>query len=70
MDPLQWMGAVRMRVQTADKNPHHSSTSVNILWIQKLRVCKKLKQISPDEALLWIMDLYFSQKKQFEVKKP
>ncbi len=35
MDPLQWMGAVRMRVQTADKtsqsstsNPHHSSTSV------------------------------------------
>ncbi len=20
MDPLQWMGAVRMRVQTADKN--------------------------------------------------
>ncbi len=29
MDPLQWMGAVRMRVQTADNNitsnPHHSS---------------------------------------------
>ncbi len=22
MDPLQWMGAVRMRVQTADKNIH------------------------------------------------
>ncbi len=32
MDPLQWMGAVRMRVQTADKNitsnPHPSSPSV------------------------------------------
>ncbi len=29
MDALQWMGAVRTRVQTADKNitsnPHHSS---------------------------------------------
>ncbi len=34
------MGAVRMRVQTADKkyhnNPHHSSPSVNILWGDKL----------------------------------
>ncbi len=28
----KWMGAVRMRVQTADKNPHHSSPSLNILW--------------------------------------
>ncbi len=33
MDPLQWMGAVRMRVQTADKyiicnNPHDSSSLV------------------------------------------
>ncbi len=34
MDPLQWMGAVRMRIQTADKNitvihttPGHQSTS-------------------------------------------
>ncbi len=38
MDPLQWMGAVRMRVQTADKNitinhkinPHDSSPSINL----------------------------------------
>ncbi len=39
MDALQWMGAVRMRVQTADKNitPHHSSPSVNILRRQKLK---------------------------------
>ncbi len=38
MDALQWMGAVRMRVQTADQNhnnPHHSSPSVNILRKQK-----------------------------------
>ncbi len=37
MDALQWMGAVRIRVQTADKNnhsnPHHKLTS---LKIQKL----------------------------------
>ncbi len=43
MDPRQWMGAVRMRVQTADKNmtiihinPRHSSPSINIL-------CKEVK---------------------------
>ncbi len=44
MDPLQWMGAVRMRVQTADKNItiiHTTSPSVNDLRRQKLRVCKK-----------------------------
>ncbi len=49
MDYLQWMGAVRMTVQTADKkhhnnpesNPHHSSASVNMLWSQKLCDCKK-----------------------------
>ncbi len=27
MDPLQWLGAVRMRVQTADKKPSLLSTS-------------------------------------------
>ncbi len=40
----QWMGAVRMRVQTADKtshNPHYSSPSVNILWSEKLHICNK-----------------------------
>ncbi len=35
MDSLQWMGAIRMRVQTADKNitsnPQHSSPPVNVL---------------------------------------
>ncbi len=36
MDLLQWMGAVRMRVQTADKNHHdnpqviHATPSINI----------------------------------------
>ncbi len=37
------MGAVRMRVQIADKNitinPHQSSPSVNVLWNEKLCVC-------------------------------
>ncbi len=46
MDPLQWMGAVRMRVQTTDKNitksnPHDSSASINVLWSEKLCVSKK-----------------------------
>ncbi len=40
MDPLQWMGAVRMRVQTAEKkhhnNPHNASPSFNILWNMSL----------------------------------
>ncbi len=30
-DPLQWMGAVRMRVQTADKNIHDQNSSFNII---------------------------------------
>ncbi len=36
--PLQWMGAVRMRVETADKNinnPHLSSPSMKVLWSAK-----------------------------------
>ncbi len=45
MDPLQWMGAVRTRVQAVDKNitsnPHHSSPSINVLWSEKLHVYKK-----------------------------
>ncbi len=38
VDPVQWMGAVRMRVQTADKNITiiHTSPSVNVLWNKKL----------------------------------
>ncbi len=54
------MGAVRMRVQTADKkhhnNPHHSNPSSNVLG--------SLGIISLKEALSWIMD----QKQQYEVK--
>ncbi len=42
MDPLQWMGAVRIRVQTADKasqqvNPQLIHMTLNnILWSEKL----------------------------------
>ncbi len=49
MDPLQWMGAVRMRVQTADENitiitsnPHNSSLSFSVLWSNKLHVFKNI----------------------------
>ncbi len=44
---MQWMGAVRMRVQTADKknhnNPQDSSPSINLSWSEKL--CLYMKQI-------------------------
>ncbi len=43
-----WMRAIRMRVQTADKtsqwsksDPHDSSPSVNVVWREKLCICKK-----------------------------
>ncbi len=43
MDPVQWMGAVR--IQTADKNitinHKQSSPSINVLWSEKMRICKK-----------------------------
>ncbi len=40
---MEWMGAVRMRAQTADKNitPLHSSPSANSLWREKLCVRNK-----------------------------
>ncbi len=44
MDALQWMGAVRMKVQTADKKHHnnpqviHTSPSINVLWSEKVCV--------------------------------
>ncbi len=43
MDPLQWMGAVRMRVQTADKKHHNNNSihSINVLWSENLHICKK-----------------------------
>ncbi len=43
MDPLQWMGAVRMRVQTADKNITIIRTPQvhNSMSCEKLRVCIK-----------------------------
>ncbi len=45
MYPLQWMGAVRMRVQTADENHNNlydSSLSSNFLWSKKLVFVKKI----------------------------
>ncbi len=47
MDPLQWMGPVRMRVQTADENipiihkHHDSSPLMNIMWSKELHICMK-----------------------------
>ncbi len=42
MDPLQWMGAVRIRVQTADKYiTIIHTTPVNHVWSEKLHISKK-----------------------------
>ncbi len=39
MDPLQWMGAVRMRVQTADKNiTIIHTTPVNQLMFRGVKI--------------------------------
>ncbi len=39
MDPLQWMGAFRMRIEAADKAWLQSIN--NILWNEELVFCKK-----------------------------
>ncbi len=36
MDPLQWMGAIRMRVQTADKN----ITIIHTNPVHQLKFCE------------------------------
>ncbi len=47
MDPMQWMGAVRMRIQTADKNTtiihNRLCPSIDIFGSEKL--CGYKKQI-------------------------
>ncbi len=67
MDPLQWMGAVRMRVQTADKNItiqiHMTySPSVNVLWNEKLAVCKKQSIFNRLFNSLTGFNVFFSEK--------
>ncbi len=49
MDALQWMGAVRM----SHSNPHDSSSLINVLWSEKLHVCKE--QIQDCAILTLIM---------------
>ncbi len=43
MDPLQWMGAVRMRVQTADKN----ITIIHTSSVDQLTSCEVKQKINP-----------------------
>ncbi len=81
MDPLQWMGAVRMRVQTADKNItiiHTVFTSCEMkschcFWLKY----ESFVLVSFDVRgqrdghfphWLWIIDSYFVQKQQDKVK--
>ncbi len=54
MDLLQWMGAVRMRVRTADKNiminPHKSDQSINVFWSEK-NACLYKKQSIGEQVM-------------------
>ncbi len=43
MDPLQWMGAVRMRVQTADKNTTISNSVIRTTPIHQVTSCEVKK---------------------------
>ncbi len=60
MDPLQWMGAVRMR---CDKNitkiQKYSKThpSINVLWREKLHVYKKQEEVCVH--YLWIIVMFY-----------
>ncbi len=80
MYPLQWMGAVRMRVQTTDKN----ITIIHTTPVHQLTSCGKLPfklytawsayisllthDVFIEESNTMDKDLYFSQKQHFEVK--
>ncbi len=49
MDPLQWMGAVRMRVQTADKNITMTHTApVHQLMSREAKNCVIVRNKSKD----------------------
>ncbi len=59
MYPLQWMGAIRMRVQTADKTIIIiSRSSINILRNKKQHVYNKLltsQDIKQWTEVMWII---------------
>ncbi len=53
MDPLQWMGAVRMRVQTADKNiTIIHTTPVHQLTSWEYKSCMFVRNKSINKVLL------------------
>ncbi len=59
MDPLQWMGAVRMR-------PESCCSCFCIICTYFSPDSDKMT-FSLEKAILWINDLYFSKKPQFKV---
>ncbi len=69
MDPLQWMGAVRMRVQTADKN----ITVIHMTPVFSKKLCvydKSIKTFLTSNCYFWlkyessIYNIAFSSKKK------
>ncbi len=78
MDLLQWMGAVRMRVQTADKKQNNNPQVIQIICItdiltsncgfqlKYLSVIHNNTSYSEKVVSLWIID---EKKQQIELKK-
>ncbi len=57
MDPLQWMGAVRMRVQTADKYItiiHKQSTQLQYISFCKKQIHQDIFNLKP-LLLAWVL---------------
>ncbi len=79
MDPLQWMGAVRMRVPTADKtswystsNSHDSCLSIHILWKAAIFVMYfnfKMLQVGLSIKLLSTVEMSFCLNQERNVQR-
>ncbi len=71
MDPLQWMGAVRMRVQTADKNItiiHKKSKTVHQLMVCKYESIHNIAFSSENVVSSESGEKYAQVKHQLQVK--
>ncbi len=84
MDPLKWKGAIKMKVQTADKKKSHlvksEKPSPVVLshqnYLELFQTVFNCKHFSPDsdettlllEKAIWIEDLYFSQPRSNSLK--
>ncbi len=66
MDPLQRMGAVRIRDQTADKKHYSNPQVIHTIWVHQLMSCEvksSVKNLKPLlQAKIWVRNPYKSEK--------